>query len=233
MWSLLRRCCRSLIEIEPGVALLSYDRLRVGCPLGKSERWCQSQGLGYDGGTDFVFAVRARVGLARQKTDDGGAPGLAAAGLITPAPQRYAGLHGGAAVDLRGWSVAGSASVGALPLRQLAAATGGAAAAAAAPGGAKSISLGLPHEDAALAALAASRGVALRPEAGREGYVLQVEPSGVVLLAHGPAGGFYGVQSLLQLVAGGAIAPSCRPPAAWTTGRTSPSEARTWAQARS
>lgn len=37
----------------------------MGCPLGKTEKWCQQHGLGYDGGTDNVFAMQIEV----QKTD--------------------------------------------------------------------------------------------------------------------------------------------------------------------
>ena len=51
----------SLVELEPGVAYLSYDRLRVGCPEGKTEKWCQQQHLGYDGGRDYIFAMRIHV----------------------------------------------------------------------------------------------------------------------------------------------------------------------------
>ena len=47
----------SLIELRPNVAYLSYDRLRVGCPSTKTERWCQQHGLGYDGGRDYVFTM--------------------------------------------------------------------------------------------------------------------------------------------------------------------------------
>lgn len=38
------------------------------------------------------------------------------------------------------------------------------------------------------------------PSLGAEGYRLQVKPSGVVLTAHRPAGIFYGVQTLLQML---------------------------------
>ena len=54
----------SLVEISPNVAVLSYDLLRVGCPAGKSEKWCQQQGYGYDGGTDYVFAAKVSIGTA-------------------------------------------------------------------------------------------------------------------------------------------------------------------------
>ena len=48
-------------------ALLFYDRLRVGCPeSAPSEAWCQGQGLGYDGGTDYVLALRLRVARGPQ-----------------------------------------------------------------------------------------------------------------------------------------------------------------------
>jgi hypothetical protein len=41
--------------------MLSYDLLRVGCPHGHSEKWCQAQRLGYDGGADYVFAVKVNI----------------------------------------------------------------------------------------------------------------------------------------------------------------------------
>jgi hypothetical protein len=44
-----------------GQAMLSYDLLRVGCPHGHSEKWCQAQRLGYDGGADYVFAVKVNI----------------------------------------------------------------------------------------------------------------------------------------------------------------------------
>ena len=49
------------------VLVVSYDLLRVGCPVGKPEHWCQAQGFGYDGGRDFVFAMKVHV--TRTKDD--------------------------------------------------------------------------------------------------------------------------------------------------------------------
>ena len=98
-----------------------------------------------------------------------------AGGRITPTPQQYAdttlGLDGRPAeIDLAGWTIAASASVGALPLTQLLNATAGRRA-----GGVQAlpqrhaIALGVPSEDAALAALAAAHGVSLHPAATVEG----------------------------------------------------------------
>ena len=56
----------SLVEVSPGTLVVTYDLLRVGCPVGKPERWCQAQGLGYDGGRDFVFAMKVHVNRSQQ-----------------------------------------------------------------------------------------------------------------------------------------------------------------------
>jgi hypothetical protein len=54
----------SLVEVSPGVLVVSYDLLRVGCPIGKTEKWCQAKGgLGYDGGRDYVFAMKVNVSI--------------------------------------------------------------------------------------------------------------------------------------------------------------------------
>ena len=36
-----------LAEVSPGVVLLTYDRLRVGCPDNETEAWCQAHKRGY------------------------------------------------------------------------------------------------------------------------------------------------------------------------------------------
>lgn len=69
----------SLVELEPALgpgggestALLFYDRLRVGCPTSETEAWCQAHGLGYDGGEDFVFAMRLRVSRPARARSNG------------------------------------------------------------------------------------------------------------------------------------------------------------------
>lgn len=62
--------------------------------------------------------------------------------------------------------------------------------------------LGRPAGDRKLAALAEARGLRLSDNMAAEGYALSAAPSGVVLIAETPAGLFYGVQTLRQLVAG-------------------------------
>eukprot|EP01052_Picozoa_sp_SAG31_P009250 SAG31_NODE_482_length_15056_cov_5.057364_14_plen_226_part_00 len=138
----------------------------------------------------------------------------AAIGRITPTPQILTapGLDGNGyghrtvpAVDLRGWAIAGSAPVGALPLARLLNAT-----AARLVDGVHSlpqrraIAMGVPSEDAALAALAAVHGASLHPAASisKEGYALLVQADIVLVLGSSAAGVFYGAQSLLQLLAG-------------------------------
>jgi hypothetical protein len=70
--------------------------------------------------------------------------------------------------------------------------------------------VGVPGEDAALAAMAAAHGVSLHPDATSEGYSLLIQPQVVILLGNSAVGVFYGVQSMLQLLSGGSVAPACR-----------------------
>ncbi|MGD9548521.1 MAG: beta-N-acetylhexosaminidase [Candidatus Krumholzibacteriia bacterium] len=80
---------------------------------------------------------------------------------------------------------------------------------------------GLSPADGTSAASADAGSVTLRiipddPELGAEGYALQVAESGVVIEAPRPAGLFYGVQTLLQLLAPEIEAANGAAPASWT-----------------
>jgi len=129
---------------------------------------------------------------------------------ITPTPQHARSLSGGD-LDLRGWHIARSASVGALAMQQLLNATRGTPAASIKGLPAVDyVAMGIPSEDAALASLAAARSVAVQPAAGSEGYALHVGDGVVLVLGNSAAGVFYGAQSLLQLLGNGTTSPACR-----------------------
>ena len=136
--------------------------------------------------------------------------------VIVPTPQRYSASPGPdgltPAVDLQGWPVAGSARVGKLPLNQLQAALGGERVT-----GLRelplqrSVALGVVgDEDPVVAALAAAHDVSVDPMAGHEGYALLVQSELVLVLGNSASGVFYGVQSLMQLLADGTAVPACR-----------------------
>ena len=141
----------------------------------------------------------------------GAAPGATPSALsaITPTPQRARSLDGD--LDLRGWHIARSVSIGALAMEQLLNATRGNPAASIKQLPAVSfVAMGIPAEDAALASLAAAHNVTISPAAGSEGYALHIGDGAVLVLGNSAAGVFYGVQSLLQLLGNGTTSPACR-----------------------
>ena len=124
---------------------------------------------------------------------------------ITPTPQRYVELLGPdgkpAAVDLRGWAITSSASVGALPLARLVTATAARRVSRVQDlPPQRAIALGVTSENADFEALAAAHGVSLHPAATSEGYALLISEHIVLVLGNSAAGVFYGVQSLQQLL---------------------------------
>lgn len=66
--------------------------------------------------------------------------------------------------------------------------------------GAPWLALGMPDRDAKFAAMGQDRGLNLTDEMAAEGYALSVTGEGIVLAAGSPAGLFYGVQTLRQLL---------------------------------
>jgi hypothetical protein len=158
---------------------------------------------------------------------------------IRPAPQHYTATSSSEQlVELRGWSIVAGAHVGALPLALLVNATAGrragglhglspqqlpqetVIAAGVMPAGHRGLSRGDSSDDDddddddddVVVALAAAHGVSMHPTAAAsaEGYTLVVRRDVVLVLGSSEAGVFYGVQSLLQLLAGGTTAPACR-----------------------
>jgi len=75
------------------------------------------------------------------------------------------------------------------------------------------IHIGLPSRDRTFRRKCRDSGIELDAQHGEEGYVLHVETSGIMLAAEGPAGLYYGMQTLKQLLRGAATAgtlPSVR-----------------------
>ncbi len=62
--------------------------------------------------------------------------------------------------------------------------------------------IGIPSEDGELMELAQKKGMVPGEELGREGYLLKIEKKRIYITANAPAGAFYGVQSLRQLLRG-------------------------------
>ncbi len=62
--------------------------------------------------------------------------------------------------------------------------------------------IGIPRKDEALMALSRKKGMVPDVALGEEGYLLRVEKNRVYVTANAPAGVFYGVQSLRQLLRG-------------------------------
>eukprot|EP01043_Picozoa_sp_COSAG02_P058304 COSAG02_NODE_7233_length_3106_cov_1.757566_1_plen_830_part_00 len=135
-------------------------------------------------------------------------PCAAAMTAIVPTPQLYARAEPHEVVDLRGWAVAASASVGQLSVARLVNATASRRVASLQRlPHRRAIALGVVGDEDQTHALA---GVSVHSSATTEGYVLLVQPDLVLILGNSAAGVFYGVQSLLQLLAGGTVAPACR-----------------------
>lgn len=132
--------------------------------------------------------------------------------VIVPTPQLFARVDPPVDVDLRGWPVAASARVGQLAVARLAnATTSSRVASLHRLPHRHAIALGVVgDEDHTLLLLAAARGVSVHSAASTEGYMLLVQSDLVLILGNSPAGVFYGVQSLLQLLEGGTVAPACR-----------------------
>ena len=66
--------------------------------------------------------------------------------------------------------------------------------------GKRLIVVGIPSRDASVRGACERRGLKVTPELGDEGYVLDVNADGIVAAANAPAGVFYAVQTLRQLV---------------------------------
>ena len=62
--------------------------------------------------------------------------------------------------------------------------------------------IGIPAEDTELMELAIKKKLVPGEELGEEGYLLKIEKKQIYITANGPAGAFYGVQTLCQLFHG-------------------------------
>jgi len=62
--------------------------------------------------------------------------------------------------------------------------------------------VGLPAKDAELLSAVRREGIEPGKELGEEGYILAIGKKGIIVAANAPAGAFYGVQSLIQLLRG-------------------------------
>jgi hypothetical protein len=112
---------------------------------------------------------------------------------------------------MRGWHIARSVSIGALPMEQLVNATrGNSVANIESLPPVKCVALGLPREDPALALLAEAHNVTTSPHAGSEGYALHIGGGVVLILGNSAAGVFYGAQSVLQLLGNSTVVPEVR-----------------------
>jgi len=127
--------------------------------------------------------------------------------LLVPPPQQLALRPGAAAHHVGGWAVgvAADASPGVrLAAKLLLNSTGGAAAPVATGRlpASSFVALGVPALDPALAKIAAARNLSVAAHAetlGEEGYLLDIDEHGAVLVAATQRGVFYGVQTLRNL----------------------------------
>jgi hexosaminidase len=128
---------------------------------------------------------------------------------VIPSPQACA--SGVGVADLTGWPVGLRTNAAAslvFAATELANATHAPVVDSGALPSQHAVALGIPADDPVLAARADA--LSLKPPDNDEGYALDVSDGGVVLVARAPAGVFYGVQTLLQLLLANGSAPACR-----------------------